>query len=122
MSDPQQPVVPPPVGYYAAPPPGYILVPLLPERPPAPPSNSIATAAIILGTIGFALSAIPLFGWVLAMVPALLAIIFGHVGHYLARARGGLNLHYAVGGWITGYLALIVAPIVWLIIYSVIGR
>lgn len=122
MSDPQDAVAQSSPAAYAAPPPGYILVPLLAPRPPAPPGNGLATAAMTLGIIGLTLSAVPFAGLVLAPLPALLAAVFGHVGHHLARARGGLKRHHAIAGLVTGYAALVLAPVLWFAGYVIVGR
>lgn len=101
------------------PPPGYYLVPI---PPPQPPTNGIATAAVVLGTIGAVLAVIPVLGLFLAWLPSLLGIVFGHIGQYLGRQRGGLNTHYAVGGYVAGYLGLIVFPLGWFILLAVAGQ
>jgi len=73
------------------------------------PSNSPATAAMVLGIIGVVFGMIPLFG-LIAFPMAVLAIIFGWVGlRKLGRGETPKGKGAAMTGIITGVLAFILA-------------
>jgi len=61
-----------------------------------PASNGMATAALVLGIVGFVFALIPLFGIFIAAPCALLAFIFGIVGLVKApKAHKGMGLAVA---------------------------
>lgn len=75
------------------------------------PSNGQAVAALILGIVAIAIgiwSPIPFLGIVtafLAFLPALLAVIFGHLGLRVS-ATNGVGRGQALTGLILGYVTL----------------
>ena len=71
----------------------------------APPTNAFALAGFILGTVALALSAIP-GAWALALVPALLAIIFGFVGITTANRLAGKRRKLAIWSVVLGFSPL----------------
>ena len=75
-----------------------------------PPSNGLAIAGLVLGIVALVTALIPFIGWFLAFLPALLAIIFGHIGFSTAN-RTGLRKGESVASFVLGYLALIGVPI-----------
>ena len=91
-----------------------------------PPGNGMAVASLVLGIIAFVIgvwSLIPFVGAffaALAFVPALLAVIFGHVGIGSSRTTG-VGLGQAVTGMTLGYLTLgtlLVVTIIWVVMIS----
>ncbi|HMJ74506.1 MAG TPA: DUF4190 domain-containing protein [Iamia sp.] len=115
MSYPPNPGAPggyPPAGGYP-PPGGYGQ----PGYGAAPASNGMAIAALILGIISLLGSLVPIVGWF--MWPfALAAIGLGFAGASRAGKIGGVGKGMAVGGLITGALALL-AAIAWTVILVV---
>lgn len=81
----------------------------------AAPTNGYATASLVLGIITAALTA-TILGVILTPIPAILGVIFGIIGHNVARANGGLKIHQA--GWGTG---LALTPLI-LVAIALIGR
>lgn len=81
------------------------------------PSNGVAIAALVLGIVAIVLGVwipIPILGLVvmfLAFVPAVLAVVFGHVGLRVAARTGGLGRGASVTGLILGYLTLAISVI-----------
>lgn len=75
-----------------------------------PQSNGLAIAGLVLGIVGLVTALIPLVGWFLAFLPALLAVIFGHVGFGTAK-RTGLRKGESVASFVLGYLAIVGVPI-----------
>lgn len=78
--------------------------------PPKAPSNGLAIAGMVLGIVALVAALIPFVGWFMAFVPALLAIIFGHIGHATAN-RNGVGKGAAIAAWATGYAALVLPPL-----------
>jgi len=87
------------------------------------PSNGSGMASLVLGIVAIVLGVwIPvpflgLFLMFLAFVPAVLAVIFGHVGLAAAR-RTGTGRGGALAGLILGYVTLgisVVTTCVWLV-------
>jgi membrane-bound ClpP family serine protease len=80
-----------------------------PSWPTAPsaPRNGIGTAALVLGIIGLVLAVIVLGGLV-----GIVAVILGIVG--LGRVRRGeaTNRGVAIGGIVTGALAIVISGII----------
>ncbi|QOD93473.1 DUF4190 domain-containing protein [Chryseoglobus sp. 28M-23] len=74
------------------------------------PSNGLAVAGLVLGIVGLITALIPFIGWFLAFLPALLAVIFGHIGFGTAK-RTGLRKGESVASFVLGYLALVGTPI-----------
>jgi hypothetical protein len=75
-------------------------------------SNRMALAALVLGIGAFVLSLVPVLGAFLAIPLGIVAIILGVLGHRRAkRTTSGIGL--AVGGLVTGMLAILIA-LVWL--------
>ncbi|SEB65868.1 hypothetical protein SAMN04489806_1426 [Paramicrobacterium humi] len=83
-----------------------------------PPSNGSATAAMVLGIVGIVIgiwSFVPilgLFSAVTGFVPALLGVVFGHVGLGKARQLRGTGHSAALTGLILGYITLAVIVLV----------
>lgn len=83
-----------------------------------PPSNGTAVAALVLGIIGIAIgiwSFIPilgLFSAITGFLPALLGVIFGHLGLAKARQLNGLGHTSALTGLVLGYVTLGVIALV----------
>lgn len=79
-----------------------------------PPSNGAAVASLVLGVVAIAFGVwipIPFLGLVMmfvSFVPAVLAVVFGHVGLGGAH-RSGVGRNRAVAGLVTGYLTLGIA-------------
>lgn len=74
----------------------------------APQGNGLAVTALVLGILGVLVSWIPCVGWVLGLLFAVLAIIFGFVGKSKA-SQGAPYGGVAIAGLATGFLALIIA-------------
>ena len=74
---------------------------------PSAPRNGIGTAALVLGIIGLVLAVIVLGGLV-----GIVAVILGIVG--LGRVRRGeaTNRGVAIGGIVTGALAIVISGII----------
>ena len=90
-------VYPPVSGYPASP--GY-------GQPIAtPPSSGVATASMVLGIIGL------LVGWCTCGLPALLAIILGHMGLNQTRNNQKSGRGMAITGLVLGYLTIVPAII-----------
>lgn len=76
-----------------------------------PPANGMAVTALVLGIVAIVTgiwSPIPIVGLVFAFLgglPALLAVIFGHVGSVIA-ARSGVGRGSAVAGLVLGYVTI----------------
>lgn len=76
------------------------------------PSNGKAIAAMVLGIVAIAVgiwSLVPLLGLIaafLAVAPAIIAVVLGHLGMNTAQAMGGLGRSQAVTGLVLGYLTL----------------
>lgn len=88
------------------------------------PSNGSGIAALVLGIVAIAMGVwIPvpflgLFMMFLAFVPAVLAVIFGHVGLAVARRFHGTGRGQALAGLILGYVTLsisVATTCVWLV-------
>lgn len=91
---------------------------LFPASTPRPPLSGLAVASLALGVLTIApalLAALVGPGGLLAVllyvgvvgVPALLAIIFGHVALGTVRAGERRGRRMATGGLVLGYLALV---------------
>ena len=74
----------------------------------APQGNGLAVAALVLGILGVLVSWIPCVGWVLGLLLAILAIIFGFVGKGKA-SQGAPYGGVAIAGLASGFLALIIS-------------
>lgn len=79
------------------------------------PSNGMAVAALILGIVAIVTGIwipIPILGLVmmfLAFAPAVLAVIFGHVGIRNSARLGGLGRGAALTGLVLGYVTLAIS-------------
>jgi hypothetical protein len=79
------------------------------------PSNGMAIAALVLGIVAIVTGVwipIPILGLVmmfLAFAPAVLAVIFGHVGIRNAGRLGGLGRGAALTGLVLGYVTLAIS-------------
>lgn len=82
--------------------------PAAPVYVAVPAKNGAATAALILGIIGFVLTPIPLFiGLFLGGIPALLGVIFGIVGIVRSNTLAGVGKVAAIVGLVLGGLAVL---------------
>jgi uncharacterized membrane protein len=76
-----------------------------------PPSNGMAVTALVLGIVAIVFGIwipIPLFGLFMmfvAFLPAVLAVVFGHVG-LRTSAKNGVGRGAAITGLILGYLVV----------------
>lgn len=77
------------------------------NQPIAPPTNALALAGLILGIIAAILS-IFYGGWILALLPALLALIFGFVGINTANRLGGKRRGMAIAAVILAFSPLLI--------------
>lgn len=77
-----------------------------------PPSNGMATTSLVLGIVAIipgVFVAIPFAGIIfggLAFLPAVLAVVFGHLGKNASNRIGGIGRGAAVTGMILGYITL----------------
>jgi hypothetical protein len=72
------------------------------------PRNSLATAALVLGIVGFVITLVPLFiGLFAGGILNILAFIFGIVGAAKSGKLGGLGLAAAVTGIVLSCVAFI---------------
>lgn len=88
-----------------------------------PPSNGMAVTSLILGILAIVVGVwtpIPIAGLVfafLSFLPALLAIIFGHVGLSTSKTNG-VGKGQAITGLILGYLTIgiiVVVTMIWIL-------
>jgi hypothetical protein len=70
-----------------------------------PPSSGVATASMVLGIVGL------LLGWCSCGIPALLAIILGHMGLNQTRNNQKSGRGMAIAGLILGYVVIVPAII-----------
>ena len=73
-----------------------------------PQGNGLAVAALVLGILGVLVSWIPCVGWVLGLLLAVLAIIFGFVGKGKA-SQGAPHGGVAIAGLACGFLAMVIS-------------
>jgi hypothetical protein len=77
-----------------------------------PPTNGLAVTALVLGIVAIVTGVwtpVPLLGLFAAFaafLPAVLAVIFGHVGLNRAQTIGGTGRSNALAGLWTGYITL----------------
>lgn len=101
--------------------------PLIPAYPTTTinPSNGIALTSMIFGIIGAVVgfwAIVPVAGYVsatLGFVPALVAVICGHIGFSRSKRLGGIGRRHALAGLITGYGAIVVmavASVLWTVL------
>lgn len=92
------------------------------------PSNGVAITSMVLGIIGAVVgfwAIVPVAGYVsacLGFIPALVAVICGHVGLSRSKRLAGVGRRHAIAGLITGYAAIAVmfiATVVWTLILFV---
>lgn len=76
----------------------------------APQGNGLAVTALVLGIIGLVIGWVPIIGWLIGPILALLAIIFGAVG-----ARKPVKKGMAIAGLVMGII------IVALYVFSFLG-
>lgn len=88
-----------------------------------PPANGMAVTSLILGIVAIAVgiwAPIPFVGLIfafLSFLPALLAVIFGHVG-YSTYKKNGVGKGQAITGLILGYLTIgliITITVIWML-------
>ena len=112
---------PPPPGYPPPPPP----LPPFPPAPsyysPAPPANGLAIASLVLGILAVTSLCCTCCMGCMTPVVAIPAIVLGHIALCQIRrpgsGQGGKEM--AVGGLVTGYLALVIGILIafaWLVI------
>lgn len=81
------------------------------------PSNGMAITSLVLGIVAIVIGIwipVPILGlfmMFLAFVPALLAVIFGHVGLNNAARIGGIGRGSALTGLILGYVTFAISLI-----------
>ncbi|HEX5729078.1 DUF4190 domain-containing protein [Microbacterium sp.] len=89
-----------------------------------PARNGTAVAALVLGLLALATgvwSPVPVVGVLaalVAIVPAVLAVAFGHVALTRSRQIGGIGRAAAITGLYTGYVALgivVVTTVGWIV-------
>ncbi len=75
-------------------------------------TNGPAVTGMILGIVAVAIgvwSVVPVLGLVaafFAFVPAILAVVFGHIGQGRSRLLGGVGHGKAIAALVTGYVTL----------------
>lgn len=82
-----------------------------PGQPAAAPRNGLGTAALVLGIIGLVLAITVVLFW-LGGVLGLVAIILGILGMGRAKRGEATNRGVAIGGLVTGILALVGAIVI----------
>lgn len=94
----------------------------------SPPSNGQAIAALVLGIIGAAVGVwafVPLLGVIAAMlgfIPALLAVILGHLGMRASQRMQGAGRGQSITGLVLGYLTLgiiVATTMLWIVALAV---
>ncbi|WP_067487678.1 DUF4190 domain-containing protein [Actinomadura hibisca] len=81
-------------------------------RPPFPPRrNGLATAAFVLGVLGFLTCALT----------SLFAVVFGHVAAAQTRRSGELGRGTAQAGAVLGWLGILLGPVLWLFLLAATG-
>lgn len=85
---------------YAPPAPGY-------GAPHQPPSNPLATPAMVLGIVGLSISWIPFLG-IFSLPLGILATVFGGIAVSKATKLGGLKKSHAITGIVCGAVTLAV--------------
>jgi hypothetical protein len=81
------------------------------------PSNGTAIASLVLGIVAILAGMwipIPFIGLImmfLAFVPAVLAVVFGHVGLRTSSRSGGTGRGAALTGLVLGYLTLAISAV-----------
>jgi hypothetical protein len=81
------------------------------------PSNGLAVTALVLGIVAIAFGVwipIPFLGLIvmfLAFLPALLAVVFGHLGFRRSAEPGAGGRGVALAGLILGYLTLAISAV-----------
>lgn len=86
------------------------------QQPIAPPTNALAIAGFVLGVASWAVAAV-LSGspnmptvfvvWIVTLVPALLAVIFGFVGINTANRLGGRRRTLAIWAVVLGFTPVV---------------
>jgi hypothetical protein len=77
-----------------------------------PPSNGLAITSMILGIVAIVIGVwalIPflgIFAAVTGFLPAVIAVILGHIGTLRARQMSGTGRGQAMAGLVTGYITL----------------
>lgn len=81
------------------------------------PSNGSGIASLVLGIVAIVMGVwipVPILGLFLtflAFVPAVLAVVFGHVGLAFAARTAGIGRGGALAGLILGYVTLAIAVV-----------
>jgi len=81
----------------------------------APPSQGLSIASMVLGILAIPSTFCYGFGFLLAV----LAIIFGHVGHSQSKRQTGQANGMAVAGLICGYISLGIVLVVFLFVFMI---
>jgi hypothetical protein len=93
-----------------------------------PPTNGSAVASLVLGIVGVAIGfwvIIPILGIFFGFtgfIPAVLAVIFGHLGRGRSTAMSGLGRGQATAGLIMGYVIaslILLITILWFVVIAV---
>lgn len=123
MSDPQAFQRPPPP---QQPPPAQQQV--IYQQVVQAPSNGMAIASLVLGVVAIVtgiwipIPILGLFMMFLAFVPAVLAVVFGHLGLRNAVRIGGIGRGSALTGLILGYVTLaisVITTLIWIVAAAV---
>ena len=89
-----------------------------------PPTNGMAVTSLVLGIVAIVTGIwipIPILGLVMmfwAFLPAVLAVIFGHVGLRNATRLGGIGRGASLTGLILGYVTLglsVITTFLWIV-------
>jgi hypothetical protein len=101
--------------------------PVIPAYPATvvTPANGVAITAMVFGIIGAVVgfwAIVPVAGYIsasLGFVPALVAVICGHIGLSRSKKLAGIGRKHAITGIITGYGSIgimAVATLVWTLV------
>lgn len=85
----------------------------------APARTGIAVGSLVCGVVGLVVALVPIFGLVGGLF-ALVAIPLGFIGLGAAKRQGGAGRGLAIGGIVTGGLAIVVC-LAWLALLFLVG-
>ncbi len=100
---------------YSGPPaagPVYYPTPMVVVSAPVVPSSGAATASLVFGIIGI------VGGWCLLGIPCILAVVFGHIGLSATKDNQRQGRGMAVAGLVMGYICVIPAVLVTILIFG----